>query len=84
MSSADRLALSLYGVQPGQELGGGGSAAGVGPGGAHPVGELVGAFGPAGHERRMRQDRRTEQRVVGFPGGLERPDEGGVGVVGLA
>jgi hypothetical protein len=30
------------------------------------------------------QDRRTEQRVVGFSGGLERPHEGGIGLVGLA
>jgi site-specific recombinase XerD len=59
----------LHGVEPGHELGRGGSSAGVGPGGAHPVGELVGTLGPAGHEGRVRQDRRTEQRVVGFPGG---------------
>ena len=32
----------------------------------------------------MRQDRRSEQGVVGFPGRLQRADERRVGVVGLA
>jgi len=32
----------------------------------------------------VREDRRSEQGVVGFSGGLEGADERGVGVVGLA
>ena len=61
-----------------------GAAARVGAGGAHPVGCLVAAADPAGNECRVRQDRRSEQGVIGFPGGLQRADERRVGVVGLA
>lgn len=82
--AAARLALGLDTVEPRPHLGGCRRTPGHGAGSGHTLDHRSALTGPSGDKRTVGQDCRTEQRLVGFLGGLEGADVCLGGLVGFA
>jgi hypothetical protein len=81
--AAPGFTLRLNRIQPRQQLGGRRTAPRIGTRSHHALDSIVTTPFPTGHERRVGEDCRTQQGVIGLAGGLQRAQQGLSCTIGL-